>query len=233
MCWLGEKNNGLLLRINDEDEERKMNGFGRVRIAHHYFLSVRNAHPTPYKDVKIMPQYLLSRAQGATYFFTVVSYNRRPILCDEVIRQATREAVKQVRHTHPFDIEAWVTLPDHIHALWTLPQGDHDFGKRWGLIKSFVSKQCLDYRALKSKLSPSNIKRFESGIWQRRFWEHQIRDEVDFANHMDYLHFNPAKHGLVKQVADWPYSSFHRHVAQGVYAKDWAALLAEDSMFGE
>lgn len=180
-----------------------------------------------------MPQYRRSHSQGATYFFTVVSFNRRKILCDNPVRQATREAVKQVRQILPFDIEAWVTLPDHIHALWTLPDDDHDFGKRWGMIKRHVTQQCPEYRASPSIQSSSNIKRYESGIWQRRFWEHQIRDDADFAAHMDYLHFNPAKHGLVERIADWPYSTFHRYVDRGIYSKDWAVVLPEDGMFGE
>jgi putative transposase len=145
---------------------------------------------------------------------------------------AMREAVSHVRQTYPFEIDAWVTLPDHIHALWTLPYDDSDFGKRWGLIKRHVSMQCPEYEAPLEMLSLSNTKRGEKGIWQRRFWEHQIKDEADFEKHMDYIHFNPVKHCLVESVVDWRYSTFHKYVARELYSADWGGVL-ESGDFGE
>ena len=180
-----------------------------------------------------MSNYRRSNTKGSTYFFTIVSFKRRKILCDEPMSQAMREAIKRVRQTHPFDIEAWVTLPDHIHALWTLPTTDSDFGKRWGLIKRYISKQCPEYAASTEMLSLSNIHRNETGIWQRRFWEHQIQDETDFIRHMDYIHFNPVGHSLVERVVDWPYSTFHRCVKQGIYSIDWASSQWVEGDFGE
>ena len=121
-------------------------------------------------------------------------------------------------------------LPDHLHAVWTLPEGDADFAKRWQLIKSTFS------RALPSgeRISESRIARRERGIWQRRYWEHTIRDENDFARHVDYIHINPVKHGLVTRVRDWPFSSFHRMVKLGIYPEDWAGDAAVNSgKFGE
>ncbi|MDO8417266.1 MAG: transposase [Agitococcus sp.] len=180
-----------------------------------------------------MSNYRRSLAKGGSYFFTKVSFKRRKILCDEPIRQAMRDAVRKVRQAYPFEIEAWVTLPDHIHAMWTLPSDDADFGKRWGLIKCYVSRQCLEYAAPVDMLSLSNIKRDEMGLWQRRFWEHQIQNEADFAKHMDYMHFNPVGHGLVERVMDWPYSTFHRCVNKGIYPMDWAVSMSVEGGVGE
>lgn len=162
---------------------------------------------------------------GSSYFFTVVAYRRQPILCDEAIRKALRTAIETVRVARPFVIDAWVLMPDHLHCVWTLPDGDADFSTRWKIIKRDVSLDCgKDYRRA-DFVTASKRKHRESTIWQRRFWEHQIRDENDFARHVDYIHFNPVKHGHVKQVADWPYSTFHRYVRDGVYARDWAGAM--------
>jgi putative transposase len=117
----------------------------------------------------------------------------------------------------PFHIDAWVVLPDHLHALWTLPDGDSDFPRRWQAIKMAFSKRLAAGEAL----SESRRRRGERGIWQRRYWEHTIRDDRGYAAHMDYIHFNPVKHRLVSEVAAWPYSSFHRCVAMGLYPADW------------
>jgi putative transposase len=168
-----------------------------------------------------MSCYRRATAGGSSYFFTVVAYRRQPILCDDAIRNALRAAIARVRIARPFEIDAWVLMPDHLHCIWTLPEGDADFSSRWMKIKRSVSLACgEDYRRA-DLLSASKLKHRESTIWQRRFWEHQIRDEVDFARHVDYIHFNPVKHGHVQQVADWPYSTFHRYVRDGVYAREW------------
>jgi len=179
-----------------------------------------------------MPNYRRSPVAGGTYFFTVTSYRRRSILTTDMLRHALRDAVRQTRLRYHFDIDAWVLLPDHLHCIWTLPPGDADFSLRWAMIKRLVTQACGDQFAL-ADLSESRRKRNESAIWQRRFWEHQIRDDEDFARHVDYIHWNPVKHGLVAQVADWPYSTFHRYVAQAKLPADWCGLMNADGDFGE
>jgi putative transposase len=168
-----------------------------------------------------MSRYRRATTAGATYFFTVVAYRRQTIFCDEVFRNALRAAITAVRVTHPFVIDAWVLLPDHLHCVWTLPDGDADFTTRWKLIKRAVSVACReDYRSAEL-MTASKIKHRESTIWQRRFWEHQIRDDLDLQRHADYIHFNPVKHGHVKRAVDWPHSTFHRNVQQGIYLPEW------------
>jgi putative transposase len=167
-----------------------------------------------------MPYYRRTRT-GQTFFFTVVSCNRRPILCTDAVRRSLRIAIENLRATRPFSIDAWVLLPDHLHCIWTLPDGDCDFSTRWSLIKRSVSRFSSEAKLDPAARSASSSKHRESTIWQRRFWEHQIRDELDFERHADYIHFNPVKHGHVERVSDWPYSTFHRYVRKGLYLKDW------------
>jgi putative transposase len=127
-------------------------------------------------------------------------------------------------------IDAIVILPDHLHAIWSLPEGDADFATRWRHVKAMFS------RALptRERISESRLRKGERRIWQRRYWEHTLRDERDFSRHVDYIHFNPVKHGLVTRVEDWPYSSFHRMVRLGAYAKDWGGDASESgASFGE
>jgi putative transposase len=114
-------------------------------------------------------------------------------------------------------------LPDHLHAIWTLPENDAAYGKRWGIIKAHVSRRCAHVVADAAARRASRIKRRESDFWQRRFWEHQIREQPDYKRHVDYIHYNPVRYGLVKQVAQWPYSTFHRYVKRGVYPETWSA----------
>jgi putative transposase len=158
---------------------------------------------------------------GGTYFFTVVTHLRRRILCDADTIALLRRAVALEKKRHPFTIEAMVVLPDHLHALWTLPEGDADFPGRWQRIKSAFSRGCGIDDAPAS--SPSRARKAERAVWQRRFWEHAIRDDRDLAAHVDYIHYNPVKHGLVAAPGDWPYSSFHRHVRLGTCAADWGS----------
>lgn len=167
-----------------------------------------------------MPNYRRANVKGGTYFFTVNTFQRLPILTDAPVRAALREAIEKTRISHPFHIDAWVLLPDHLHCIWTLPEGDADFSMRWSAIKRHVSQQCGDTVGSKT-ISDSRSKRHESGIWQRRFWEHQIRDDDDFERHVDYIHWNPVKHGLAACAGDWPYSTFHRFARNGAYALDW------------
>jgi putative transposase len=128
-----------------------------------------------------------------------------------------------------FHIDAWVILPDHLHCVWTLPPGDDDFTNRWRMIKQGFSKAL----PMTERRSSVRIARGERGLWQRRFWEHAIRDDGDYAAHVDYCHINPLKHGYVKRVADWPYSTFHRYVERGVYPLDWADGPESDLEAGE
>ena len=165
-----------------------------------------------------MPNYRRAWHPGGTYFFTVNLLQRHGN--DLLLRHIDelREGVRTVRRKHPFEIHGWVVLPDHLHCVIALPPGDADFATRWRLIKLLFS------RAIPAEewRNPARHKRGERGIWQRRYWEHLIRDEADFAAHMDYVHINPLKHGLVTRVRDWPYSTFHRLVSDGVYPVDWA-----------
>ncbi|MDI6726447.1 MAG: transposase, partial [Smithellaceae bacterium] len=156
-----------------------------------------------------MPNYKRNLLPGCTFFFTVVTHKRSPWLCTEKARKALRRAIGEVRLKRPFTIKAWVVLPDHLHCLWALPEDDHDFSLRWRLIKTRVSRQCADlYDDIPE--TPSRLQRAEGRLWQRRFWEHTIRDEGDYAAHCDYTHYNPVKHGHCKSPGNWPYSTFHR-----------------------
>ena len=176
-----------------------------------------------------MPNYRRYRMAGGTYFFTVNLLERYPN--DLLVRgiDALRSAVRGVLKTRLFHIDAWVVLPDHLHCIWTLPPDDSDVTTRWRSIKQTFSKTLPAVE----RRSDVRVARGERGIWQRRFWEHVIRDEADYAAHMDYVHINPLKHGHVARVADWPYSSFHRLVEAGVYAPDWAGGEGEIKDTGE
>ena len=163
-----------------------------------------------------MPNYRRNWVGGGSFFFTVNLHDRGSDLLVREI-EALRCAVRTARARYPFHIAGWVVLPDHMHCLWVLPQGDCDFPVRWQMIKAAFSRSVprADDRR------PSLVRKREAGLWQRRYWEHTIRDDQDFAAHMDYIHFNPVKHGLVAHVADWPYSSFALCVAQGLYPANW------------
>ena len=163
-----------------------------------------------------MSDYLRYRVAGGCYFFTVNLLERNNTLLVDHI-DLLRESVRVCKQKRPFHIDAWVVLPEYMHCIWTLPEGDLDFSNHWKIIKTHF---CKGLPKLENR-SPVRIKRGERGIWQRRFWEHLIQDERDYQNHMDYLHFNPVKHGWVEQLSDWPYSSFHRCVDKGIYPADW------------
>ncbi|MCF6212165.1 MAG: transposase [Gammaproteobacteria bacterium] len=175
-----------------------------------------------------MSNYRRANTAGGTYFFTVVSYRRQEILCDERVRSALREGIDRTRQKYPFEINAWVLLPDHLHCLWTLPKGDANFPVRWAKIKRHVSLVCGDCYKRSAWLSDSRKKHRESTLWQRRYWEHQIRDESDFNRHVEYIHYNPVKHGLCEQPIQWPHSTLHRYVREEKYPADWAM---KDSSF--
>ena len=175
-----------------------------------------------------MTDYRRHRVPGGTYFFTVNLLDRRSDLCIRHI-DILRHALRHARAASPFHIDAWVVLPDHIHCIWTLPDGDTDFSNRWRMIKATFSRGMVGGE----KRSASRSAKGERGVWQRRFWEHTIRDEHDYRVHMDYVHFNPVKHGYVESVAAWPYSTFQRCVQAGLYPADWSGVTAELTDTGE
>ena len=164
-----------------------------------------------------MPNYRRVWVPGGTYFFTVTLRDRNS---DLLIREIAllRRVVATTRARYPFHIDAWVVLPEHMHCLWTMPSDAPDFALRWRMIKSNFAKGIArgEPRTLAQRL------RGQRGIWQRGYWEHLIRDAEDFQRHFDYVHINPVKHGWVSAVKEWPYSSFHRAVAQGIYPPNWA-----------
>ena len=175
-----------------------------------------------------MVRYRRNFVTGGTYFFTVTLADRSARTLIEHITHL-RHAVRQTRISQPFDIDAIVVLPDHLHMVMTLPEGDADYPNRWRLIKRRFTDAVLKSESLVAR-RPNG----EAALWQRRYWEHTIRDEKDFERHVDYIHFNPVKHSLVGRVQDWPYSSFHRYVRQGVLPRDWAGDFASTSgSFGE
>jgi len=176
-----------------------------------------------------MANYRRNFLPGASYFFTVNLADRRLRLLTEHIG-TLGSAFRETRARQPFTIDAIVILPDHLHAIWTLPEDDADFALRWRLIKLAFS------RALPrgERILRSRAEKGERGIWQRRYWEHTLRDETDFARHVDYIHFNPVKHGHVMRVLDWPHSSFHRMVRLGICPPDWGGDAGENgAAFGE
>ena len=164
-----------------------------------------------------MPDYRRVWVPGGTYFFTVAIADRRlSLLVDHF--GLLRQAFQATRRARPFRIDAMVVLPDHLHCLWTLPPGDDAFPIRWSRIKATFSRGIV----ADERRRPSLIRKRERGIWQRRYWEHAIRDEADFQRCLDYLHYNPVKHGHAARAMDWPYSSFRHWVERGAYPLDWA-----------
>lgn len=172
-------------------------------------------------------RYRRADIPGASYFFTVNLADRsNSLLVDHVA--VLREAVRVVKQRHPFHIDAFVVLPEHLHALWTLPENDADFATRWMLIKAGFSR-CM---AKNESRSNSRVKKGERGIWQWRYWEHLIRDEDDYQRHVDYIHFNPVKHGHVNRAADWAHSSIHRYIKAGMIECDWGGYFEEGGKAG-
>jgi putative transposase len=175
-----------------------------------------------------MVGYRRNFVRGGTYFFTVTLSDRRStLLVDHV--GALRAAFRQTRLERPFVVDAIVVLPDHLHAILTLPHADSDFPGRWRRIKGHFSTSTIN--------SGATIARHGNGdlaLWQRRFWEHTIREEKDFQRHVDYIHFNPVKHRLVTRVRDWPHSSFHLYARKGILPSDWAGDVNDGPFdFGE
>jgi len=156
-----------------------------------------------------MSNYRRSKT-GRMFFFTVVTWERRPLFFDAVNRAMLGEILRDVRARYPFENEAFVLMPDHIHCIWNLP--DTDYPKRWAVIKKELTRRTRDLSGAPHR-----------EVWQKRFWEHTIRDDRDFENHCHYIHYNPVKHGYVQRPVDWEFSSFHRFVDMGRYASSWCA----------
>jgi putative transposase len=174
-----------------------------------------------------MSNYRRSIVPAGCFFFSVALADRRStLLVDQISR--LRQAYALTHRTLPFTTLAICVLPEHLHAVWTLPEHDSDYAGRWSLLKSSFSRGL----PLAERLNRSQRQKREKGLWQRRYWEHQIRDAEDLKRHIDYLHFNPVKHGLVEQVKDWPYSSFHRHVRQGHLPPDWGGTGSSACLAG-
>jgi len=163
-----------------------------------------------------MGHYRRLYQKGGLYFFTLVTHQRKPIFNTDIEINILRSAFRKTMEKRPFTIKAIVILPDHLHCIWQLPEEDKDFSSRWKIIKGMVTKK---YHSI---FKNQNI------VWQPRYWEHLIRDEKDLYNHLDYIHYNPVKHGFVSKPLDWPYSSFHNFVQKGVYEKAWGDTGLKD-----
>ncbi len=170
--------------------------------------------------------------EGTHYFFTVVTEHRQKLLTLPGNIERLREAFRREKCAHPFDLDAVVVLPDHLHCLWCLPEDDSDFSGRWARIKRYFSIGCIGSTLA---ASDSRKNKRELAIWQRRFWEHRIRNEEDWRRHMDYIHYNPIKHGYVGSARDWAFSSFNRCVDRGLYPANWCVAVPDvhDCKIGE
>ena len=176
-----------------------------------------------------MTTYRRNKTAGASYFFTVNLLDRSTDLLIKHI-DVLREAHQYVMRRHPFQLDAMVVLPDHLHALWTLPPDDYNYSMRWRLFKSYFSRNIPDFKH--EQISDSRKSKSERGIWQRRYWEHLIRNEKDFDQHIHYIHINPVKHGHVSCAKHWSYSTFHQYVKKGKLPLDWGSSI-DEGRFGE
>jgi putative transposase len=178
-----------------------------------------------------MPDYRRAFVPGGTFFFTLVTNLRRPIFNSESSRNLLGKLFRQCQAQWPFTVDAIVLLPDHLHAIWSLPPGDSGYSRRWAWIKKEFTKAWLAQGGRESQVSLARSMEGRRGVWQPRFWEHTLEDEGDFDNHFDYIHYNPVKHGYVQSPKDWRWSSFHRWVRLGVYDVNWGC--GETESFGE
>jgi putative transposase len=183
-----------------------------------------------------MPNYRRANFPGGYYFFTLVTNNRRRLFDEDLARRCLRQAIEDARNRRPFEMTAFCLLPEHIHCLWKLLDGDCDFSIRWSAIKGGFSREFLKQGGQQGVIGRSRNSKGEASLWQRRFWEHQIRDPDDLQRHVDYIHYNPVKHGLVKIAEDWPWSTYHRFVEKGFYGgvNNFQDIIAQDeNCFGE
>ncbi len=169
---------------------------------------------------------------GATYFFTLVTERRVPIFAGESARRLLGAVMRRCFDRFPVHVIAVVLLPEHLHALWTLPPGDERYSLRWRWIKREFTRSWLTLGGQEQQCTEARQREQRRGVWQRRFWEHNIRDEVDLESHVDYIHYNPVKHGHVQRPCDWPWSSFWRWVREGHYSPGWAASANIESLPG-
>lgn len=177
-----------------------------------------------------MSKYIRSR-DGSTNFFTVVTHLRQPLLCLEKSVDALKSITLDVRQQRPFEVKAWVILPDHMHCIWKLPNGDADYSVRWALIKKGFSKLMRDSIDMPAP-GASRTRKREGTVWQRRFWEHQIRDDIDLQRHVEYIHYNPVRHGFVASPKEWKLSSFKEYIDRGLYPHDWGGGVIELNYIG-
>jgi len=179
-----------------------------------------------------MSLYRRYYVKGGTYFFTLVVQGRSPLFANGAARRLLGSVSRRCVLRYPIDVMAIVLLPDHLHALWSLPRGDANYSQRWSWTKSEFTKQWLAMSGGEQSQSATRNREGRRGVWQRRFWEHTVRDEDDLEAHFDYIHYNPVKHGLVERPRDWPWSTFHRWVAGGHYQVDWGAGIVSPSVPG-
>jgi putative transposase len=174
-------------------------------------------------------RYRRANAEGGTYFLTVNLADRS---ADTLVRHIDdlKDVMRKVKAAHPYTLVAQVVLPEHLHAIWRLPPGDADFPMRWSLIKAGFSRRIPKVEPVHA----SHVDKRERGIWQRRYWEHQIRDESDLARHVDYIHYNPVKHGWVSRAVEWPHSTLHEYIKRGMATRDWGGSISEvEEDYGE
>ncbi len=162
--------------------------------------------------------------KGGTYFFTVVTHMRRPILTSEIARTAIMEAIDHRQSRRPFDLIAYVILPDHLHAIWQLPPGDDDYSIRWAQIKERFTRNYILMEGSESNTDANRSRHRERAVWQHRFWEHTIEDDEDYKRCLDYIHWNPVKHGMVSSAAEYEWSSFLKWVDLGEYDREWGQV---------
>ena len=173
-----------------------------------------------------MPEYHRALVSGGTFFFTVVTYKRYPVFAEEPVITLLHKCFQIVASEYPYTMDAIVILPDHLHCIWTLPDNDSDFSTRWKLIKATFTKNYFGSKA--HNVSESMRSKGERGIWQRRFWEHMIRNQEDFNRHSDYIHYNPVKHGYVSLPIEWKHSSFRDFIGRGYYSEDWGQTVSKE-----
>ena len=179
-----------------------------------------------------MPNFRRRYIAGGTYFFTVVTNRRQPILTSNLARGILRHAIETVRRTAAFEIVAFVLLPDHLHTIWTLPDGDDDYSSRWRSIKTQFTREWVSNGGREAYTTPGRLCKQERGVWQARFWEHTIENDADFSRCLDYIHWNPVKHGLSTRPAEYPYSTFQKFVDLGEYTADWGTGLVHTEVAG-
>ena len=179
-----------------------------------------------------MSEYRRYFMPGASFFFTLVAERRAPVFASAVARELLGRVMRECFRRYPIELVAIVLLPEHIHAIWTLPPGDDAYSLRWRRIKREFTRGWLHMGGFEQSRRSSRIAERRRGVWQRRFWEHMIRDEADLKAHFHYIHYNPVKHGLVERPCDWPWSTFRRWVREGEYSLDWGADVKPASLPG-